>query len=261
MINEKIRSVRLSDVKSVVQEFIFSDLMPIPKHTVSMLSAAGGLGKTYLGLKLAMNYTIEKPGEAVAVWMTEDEPEFVKARSEQLKRDYNIESKENNIHIITTPPSQMAYKQDGIFKANYEAFLNVREFCIERGITFIIIDPLLAFYGGEENNNAQARVFMQPFLEWAKGDGVSILLIHHAKKDGTGTRGASAFVDATRAVYELDYVYEEGEDNIFDLVAYNAGKRQLTLAKDNRGAKVALHEAGLDTSYEVQVAPQLKARP
>ncbi len=58
--------------------------MPIPEHTVSMLSAPGGVAKTWLGLRVAMKHT-KDTGEDVLVWMSEDEPEFIKARAESLK--------------------------------------------------------------------------------------------------------------------------------------------------------------------------------
>ena len=256
-----INAIRLSDVKSKTQEFILKDVMPIPEHTVSMLSAPGGVAKTWLGLRVAMNHT-KATDDHVLLWMSEDEPEFIKGRAENLEFYAQVESRQEQIHVVTTPPPQLAFKQNGIFTANYEAFRDIRTHCIERGVRFVIIDPLLAFYGGNENDNAQARVFMQPFLEWAKGDGVTILLIHHSSKDGSGSRGASAFVDATRTVYELGFVMTESEDKtemVKNHIATEQGLRTLTLAKDNRYAQGVLKAQGKTSSYNVHVTPEYKA--
>ncbi len=251
--------VNLSDVQSKVQEFILEDVMPLPKNTVAMLSSPGGVAKTWLGLRVAMKYTFDTE-ENVLLWMSEDEPEFIKDRADKLTQFADVESIPRNVKIVVDEPPQLAFKENGIFKANYEAFLEVRQTCAEHGVTFIVIDPLLAFYGGSENDNAQARVFMQPFLAWAKQDGVTILLIHHAKKDGTGTRGASAFVDATRTVYELDFVrIPDGDAMIKDNISTDAGLRQLTLTKDNRYAQGILKTSGRETSYQVAVTPEFKA--
>ena len=254
-----IKTIKLSDVKSRKQDFILKKVMPIPISTVSMLSAPGGVAKTWLGLRVAMTHTIDT-NEDVLVWMSEDEPEFVKGRAESLTQFCNVEAHQEKIHVVETAPPQLAFKNNGIFTANYEAFRDIRGHCIDRGIKFVIIDPLLAFYGGEENNNAQARVFMQPFLEWAKNDGVTILLIHHSKKDGTGTRGASAFVDATRTVYELDFVkVKKGDDMVKNHIATDQGLRMLKLVKDNRYVQGILKADGRGGEYEISVTPEYKA--
>ncbi len=254
-----IQSIKLNAVKSKKQEFILKDIMPIPEHTVSMLSAPGGVAKTWLGLRVAMKHT-KDTGEDVLVWMSEDEPEFIKARAESLINYSGVEADQERIHVVTTPPPQLAFKQGGIFTANYEAFKSIRAHCIERGIKVVVIDPLLAFYGGNENDNAQARVFMQPFLEWAKGDSVTILLIHHSSKDGSGTRGASAFVDATRTVYELDFVrVEDGKEMVQNHRATDEGFRMLKLSKDNRYAQGVLKASGRGGEYQISVTPEFKA--
>ena len=236
--------------------------MPLPRNTVSMLSAPGGVAKTWLGLRVAMKHT-KDTGEDVLVWMSEDEPEFIKGRADSLSRYAGVESMSEKIHVVTSPPPQLALKINGIFSANYEAFRGIRAHCIDRGIKFIIIDPLLAFYGGNENDNAQARVFMQPFLEWAKGDGVTILLIHHSSKDGSGTRGASAFVDATRTVYELSFVQTKpdnrGGEPTKDKQATDEGYRIIKLVKDNRYAQGVLKQQGLTGEYKLHVTPEYKA--
>ena len=253
---------RLSDVKSQKQEFILKDVMPLPKNTVAMLSSSGGVAKTWLGLRIAMKH-VKDTDEEVMLWMTEDEAPFIKNRADSLSQYAKVETDYRKIHLINDAPPQLAKREGGVFKANYEALKEVRSECIDRGITFIVLDPLITFYGGNENDNAEARVFMQSFLQWAKEDEVTILLLHHSKKDGTGSRGASAFVDAVRTVYELDFVMAEprnkGDAPTKNHIATDKGLRMLKLVKDNRHVQGVLQADGKRAEYQVEVTPEYRA--
>ncbi|MDQ7021661.1 MAG: hypothetical protein Q9M91_07655 [Candidatus Dojkabacteria bacterium] len=87
----------------------------------------------------------------------------------------------------------------------------------------------MAFYGTDENNNSSARRFMQLFTDWANKENKTIIFIHHSTKNTTQSRGASAFVDAVRTVYELDKVRDK-EGNVKE-----SNKRVVKLTKDNYG--------------------------
>ena len=58
----------------------------------------------------------------------------------------------------------------------------------------------------------------------------TIIFIHHGTKNTSQSRGASAFVDAVRLVYQVDIIKKE-EEQVEDHL------RMITLAKDNNGAK------------------------
>ena len=95
----------------------------------------------------------------------------------------------------------------------------------------IILDPLIAMFGGDENNNTHARQFVNLFTRWATTEGKTIIFIHHGTKNSAQSRGASAFIDAVRLVYQVEIIKnQEGKQIENDL-------RLITLAKDNNGAK------------------------
>jgi len=135
---------RLSDVKSQKQEFILKDVMPLPKNTVAMLSSSGGVAKTWLGLRIAMKH-VKDTDEEVMLWMTEDEAPFIKNRADSLSQYAKVETDYRKIHLINDAPPQLAKREGGVFKANYEALKEVRSECIDRGITFIVLDHSLLF--------------------------------------------------------------------------------------------------------------------
>ena len=103
---------------------------------------------------------------------------------------------------------------------------------------FIILDPLIAFFGGDENNNSQAREFMNLLTEWADKEDKAILVVHHNNKSVTGgIRGASAFVDAVRLQYQLYLPSELNEENLLP-----SNYRIIKVIKDNWGVTRMLNK-------------------
>jgi len=70
---------------------------------------------------------------------------------------------------------------------------------------------------------------MQLFTDWANKENKTIIFIHHSTKNTTQCRGASAFVDAVRTVYELDMI-KDSEGKPVD-----SNMRIVKLTKDNYG--------------------------
>jgi len=121
----------------------------------------------------------------------------------------------------------------------FEAFKTIRE--AWKGLDFVIIDPLIAFFSGNENDNAQAKQFMSILTSIATQNDQAILVLHHqTKQDQEGnstTRGASAFVDAVRILYSLKYDKDKG-------------KHIIKLEKDNLNAKKFL-----GVEFEIKAIP------
>ena len=230
------KSVEAQTLKSIERkhsEFILRDLLPLPAKTVNMISSAGGMGKTYIAIRLANEFVRENKNR-VLCWFSEDDNGEIAIRYDILKKSGLIMQEfQEDIFLINSEPKQFALKEQGIFKANYKALDELKNDCLFNNIRFIIIDPLLAFYGGDENDNSQARVFMQPFIEWTKQFDITVLFIHHASKNG-GTRGAGAFRDAVRTLYEMNYVMTDKNEIDFD--TKDSGIREVSLVKDNRNA-------------------------
>lgn len=224
----------LNEVQATEANFVLKSFMPIPKHAVTLLSASGGTGKTRLSLIMADRH-IQETGEIVALWLTEDYPGQIRASfDEMVKHNLAKASSLSKMMLIINEPPQLAKRVQGIFKANYEEINKIGETLILNGVTFAVFDPLLAFYGGNENDNSEARVFIQTFAEWAKKSEITSLIIHHANKDGA-SRGATAFHDGVRARYELSNPMNDDDTPNQDLTAQ--GFRVAKLKKDNWGIR------------------------
>ncbi|WP_201353840.1 AAA family ATPase [Hydrogenimonas urashimensis] len=242
----------LSSIEPSEASFILTSFMPIPRNAVTLLSSAGGVGKTRLALIMAARHVMET-GEVSALWLTEDYPGQVRAIFNAMAADglVNPDALPKMALILDAPP-QLAKREMGLFKANYDEIQKIGDRLIDIGARFVVFDPLLAFYGGNENDNSEARVFIQAFAEWAKASQITTLIIHHANKDGA-SRGATAFHDGVRARYELSFIVDdEGEPDIDKL---EMGYRKCALKKDNWGVRKHLWKLtdGKD-HFEIKIA-------
>ena len=216
--------ISIDDVEDGKTEFILEDWLPIPRGTVTLISAPGGTGKSWTALQLAIRHS-NATNKKCAVWLSEDPLFESKSRAKAICKDIlHTDGTLKNIRLVSRPPIQLIQNKQFSHIDFYKFKKNFSDDDV------IIFDPTLAFYGGEENDNSQARLFMQPFMNWAQETNKCIIFLHHSKKssDGNGsrTRGAGAFVDAARTVYDINRVHETQESDM----------REFVLTKDNYGA-------------------------
>lgn len=250
---------RVSEIETKIQEFILSGFMPFPKNTVGLISSKGGLGKTNLSLKLTSEFINSHTGN-VALWLTEDEEGNIKYRFDSLLKAGIIEPfNEERALLFQQDPIHFAKLINREFITDNESLNNLKLFCIENDIKLFIIDPLLAFYGGNENDNSQARVFMQPFINWCKEIDINIIFIHHGSKgDNSTTRGAGAFIDAVRCAYSLSVPLTMDKKHlVVDELKVAQGYRVIECIKDNRGAIAKIHKLHGGNPFETKVIPKL----
>jgi len=229
----------MADAKESEPEFMVTDWLPIPKGTTSMIVAPGGTGKTWLTLQLAIRMAREDASRKIFLWLSEDSEGIVKSRYEAIVNKILIGKRggeERRIEISTEDPILLLEGKGRTVTLSSRFYAMKREL---REYDVIIIDPLLAFFGGDENDNSQARLFMQPFLNWARSENKVIIFLHHSKKgeamNASKARGAGAIVDAVRCVYDMDKIYVKKSDGK-RLDPVHLHMRTLTLSKDNYGA-------------------------
>lgn len=250
---------KLTTIEVKTQEFILSNFMPFPKNTIGLVSSKGGLGKTNLSLKLASEFINNHTGN-VGLWLTEDEAGNIKYRFDSLLRSGIVEPfNENRALLFEQDPIHFGKVQNREFVIDNEAINNLKMFCIEQDIRFLVIDPLLAFYGGQENDNSQARMFMQPFINWCKEIDINITFIHHASKgENSTTRGAGAFMDAVRCAYNLSVPLTKVKNHlVVDEFKTAQGYRVIECVKDNRGAIAKIHKLHGSNPFEIKIIPKL----
>ncbi|DAB33204.1 MAG TPA: hypothetical protein CFH82_11755 [Sulfurospirillum sp. UBA12182] len=213
MFNIKISNFK--EIKEEQIEYICENWLPVPRKTVSMIVANGGIGKSWIIIQLALRHLIKNPNEKVFAWLSED-PEGLSKHRANLICSKVLEVEPTNIEKLFISDSPT-------FPINFNNIQKVKEQLKEFNV--ILLDPLIGFYSGDENSNADARIFMQHFTKWAAEENKTILFIHHASKGTSKSRGASALVDAVRLVYEIEKIDK------------NDTKRKFTIGKDNYGVK------------------------
>ena len=213
---------KLSEVKKIKPDFYIKDFLPVPKSAITLISANGGTGKTFLSIQMALQLTNQLSNAKVLLWLSEDDKGIIKHRTELIQKTIlNSDFKDDNIDIIDDMPEHIDISNFSVFKEIFQPY------------NLVVIDPLIAFYGGDENNNAQARHFMNLINRIARENKQSILIIHHStkstKEQESRTRGAGAFVDACRLAYEITNI--EDETSI----------KRVNITKDNYGVKQILN--------------------
>jgi len=207
-------------------EFITKDFIPIPKNTVTIFSAGGGTGKTSLLLQLAMRFLNENKNEKCFMWLSEDPLGLTKHRLNTIIDGLYSQGKQTLNRLILSDDLTFSVLEE----QNRNIVINSLFYKMRillKDYSLIILDPLIAFFGGDENNNAQAKLFMQLFTKWAGEENKTIVFIHHSTKNTSQSRGASAFTDAARAVYEIQKIKDEEENEI------KTNERKVVLSKDN----------------------------
>ena len=202
--NSLLNIKKLSEIEIISPKFLLENVCPLQENEINIFSANGGSGKSYFTLLLMLH--LSNLGKKCFCWYSEDEEGITKGRLEKLKK-IHLNLKDDNLTIIgkNNQPLRIVEKNNRKLEINEKFNLLKKEL---KDYDVILLDPLIAFYGGDENDNSEARYFMSLLNKWASEDKKTFIVIHHNnKKDKEGAssiRGASAFVDACRMQYSIN---------------------------------------------------------
>ncbi|QOY52306.1 AAA family ATPase [Candidatus Sulfurimonas baltica] len=214
--NEGTFSLDIQNLSDVIIEqpaFYLTDFLPLQKNEINLISAGGGVGKSYLGILLLSKLKKEYEGINIFSWFSEDTAGFVKNRGIELKAIYN-----NEIDInfdLAGKGHAMGFVDKGR-NGNLQAS-KFFEFFKKQLVSYdvILLDPLIQFMGNiDENNNGEVRYFFNLLNTWAEEESKTFIIIHHHNKGSndangnktTSVRGASAIIDAVRVHYSISAI-------------------------------------------------------
>ncbi len=242
--------VPLSKAVAIDTEWIGTNWLPIPKRAVTLLTAQGGTGKSFVALQALIRYLHEHPGQKAFAWLSEDPIGVTLTRAKAICADQVIPLAvlDRLMAIGSETEVKHFYNSDGATPV----FGQVKQLLKDYGL--ILVDPLIAFYGEDENNNSHARAFMNSFTAWVNKEDKAVIMIHHSKKGDSdqGARGAGAFVDAARLTYSLNktLTFGTGDNKVVEKPGDN--KLFITVGKDNYNAKQFL---GGDATFKRKIFP------
>lgn len=262
-----VTPIPINDIEEEEIEFFIKDWLPIPKKAITIIGGSGGSAKSALVLQAIMRISIENPKIKIFGWLSEDLKGYSKQRFNHFSDVFFRNEKKSTFDNLTIAGNEtipffvldVSNKGININEKFYQFKNDVKDYDI------IVLDPLIAFFGGEENSNTHARAFMNELNEWVAKEDKTLILIHHSKKsnkegrDDSNVRGAGAIVDASRLTYEIKSVSDDDykkDYRLFTGSKYNTmlssddteirnailSHRRALIAKDNLGVSMLLRD-------------------
>ncbi len=176
-----------------------------------LISGSAGIGKSLL-----VNYLAYAVANIKTLWDQYNIPKPLISLTVQAEVDGHAQRARITKLIAANPEfkSDRVYtlgKSYDFFDCRASGWLDNPEFQASivdainaSGADILFIDPLISFNPSDENNNTQMRTVLDSFMEGIQDTEVGVVVIHHTKKDGSGTRGASAIRDWTANALELE---------------------------------------------------------
>ena len=195
------------------------------------LNAVSHTGKSTLIRNLVLNLVLGKPFEPltaggrryrVAIIDSEDTLTFLRSDLNKMQADLSDAEKkliEENLYLIC----EQSFGNEDLKLNKPEHFERVVDAINDFGADFVFIDTVTsAFDIRNENDNSEViKYVMNPLKRFARLTNASVLTAHHigkAKLENGETkegvhrgRGASAFADKSRTIFNLD---KDGDDKV-----------------------------------------------
>ena len=235
----------------------------MPDATLSVLTGAGGAGKSRIALQLAVavatgaNHFIWPANGPVRITGTKA-PELlatgpvVFAAWETRKLAWQnrlaavcghladeIAKLSDRLHYINMRPEGGLWGAErgahtstaGNWLAGGGTLLN---YAAEAGARLLVIDPLAAAFVQNENDRALVRAFLSALDQWAEDHNCAVLIISHPPKSDSSQSGSTDWRNGVQAVWTLEPAQVKDEEGK-RLIPAPGGERVLQVDKLNEG--------------------------
>lgn len=242
------------------RDWVIEDFLPA--KIVAAIIAAGGTGKSYLAMHIAVSvasgtslfeeFEIKTPKKVVFI-SGEDDATELQRRLHKVAATITGQSKtllDKNLSFMDLADSFELFTE-----RNKQGEISITEnpskICesitnkIGDDIGLVIVDPISRFRGGEENLAADSTRFVQALQQIRDQLNTAVLCLHHVNKSaGVGgsqnnSRGSSAFIDGVRLVFQLNSMAEKDIKNSFGIMLNLPQVLTLQSVKSNYGRPIA----------------------
>ena len=199
----------------------------IPSGAETMLSGAGGVGKSLLAMQLMTAAALGKQwiGQSTTPCRTlgvfcEDEPDELHRRQMSINTYYETEFTDLNdmgwLSRVGEESLMMTFDREEVGSGT-EFFQQVHNATQDFGARLIVLDSLHDLFGGNENARSQERQFIGLLRSLALDCGGAVVLTAHPSltgmSSGTGLSGSTAWNNAVRSrLYLTRPTVEEGQE-------------------------------------------------
>lgn len=203
----------------------------MPSKIVAAVIAAGGTGKSYFAMHLAVCIASGTPlfgrhqprSAAKVVFISgEDDQHELQRRLHKVVAGLSPQARflvNQNLHFIDLADSFELFTErnnKGEVDITKTPSLICKRIIEQVGsdIGLVIVDPVARFRGGDENFAADATRFVQSLQQIRDQLNTSVLCLHHVNKvagkggNQNNARGSSAFIDGVRLVFQLNTLLE-----------------------------------------------------
>ncbi|WP_415354932.1 AAA family ATPase [Halioglobus sp. Uisw_031] len=195
----------------------------LERRVVTVLSGAGGVGKSLFALSMALAMTSGRDltgfvgggsvdRRKVLMISNEDSKEELILRSRGICKGAGLSGEEeqeafDELLLVSGSKKKLilARKAKNGAMEPTEVVGLIEAMCDRNYIRAIVIDPLVSIHTGDENSNVDMEQVMGILRGLAERTGAAVLVLHHIRKSSgsspnvdDSTRGASAVVNAAR---------------------------------------------------------------
>jgi len=237
---ELIPASRLLATPPPQREWVIKDFLP--KKIVASVIAAGGTGKSFLAMHIAVSvssgsslfgkYLPTSPSKVIFI-SGEDDANELKRRLHKVATNLPVNVNQNvekNLHFIDLADSfelftERSSKGEVSITKVPEKICSQIKAIVGDEVGLVIIDPISRFRGGEENLAADTTRFVQALQQIRDRLNTCVMTLHHVNKQSGGNgatqnnaRGSSAFIDGVRLVYQLNPLSDQELRHYGDVV-------------------------------------------
>ncbi len=207
-----VRASELARKPSSPRKWIVEGL--IPSNAVTFFSGDGGLGKSLLALQLGVAIVsgtdwldFKCANGPVLLVTAEDDEEEVARRLSGICRNEGLSSNElNDLHILCLVDRDATFAEqttNGIkFNVLFQQLVTKVEEIKPR---LVILDPLAAFYGGDDVSRSSATRLVRELARKMAAKDRAVLVIAHpsvdAMRNGRPMAGSTGWTNASRSVF------------------------------------------------------------
>jgi|GEM_PF-6267799 len=221
-ISTSLKVKKFNQIEDKERAVITKDLIPFVVGTTSIIAGEGGIGKSSISLKIAIEYAYEER-KNVLLWLSEDSLTETKRRFKTICQNERIDESDvvEYIDVTNKEPFPTIIRENREYITNSE-FYKFKKEVLDK-YKLVILDPLIAFLGVEENSNSETRQVLNKYNAITnEREDISIIFVHHTNKEG-GVRGGSTIRDSVRLVYLMEKITKN--------------RRRFKIEKDNYNIK------------------------
>lgn len=171
--------------------------------------------KSWLALEMAVSvatatpclgrFAVHQPGRAL-VYLAEDSPPAVRERLEALSHQRRVPISELEVHVVTASSMRLDRNRDQVRLLKTARAHSPR---------LLVLDPLVRLHRADENSSAEVSALLGYLRELQRELDLSILVVHHARKQGGGAsqgQGLRGSGDLWAWSDSAIYLKRKGED-------------------------------------------------